>query len=226
MDAVTMEGDEVNRKGALQGGFIDQAKSKLASYESMKKSQEKLDKLDKDISDLSKKTTTIDQRISSLVGEIQKMEAKRSNLKVSEAKSGGGGATDETGSNIYYSQLVLENSVKEMGVKRTRGDARRVAAEEQAETLPVMRRDVNQMQQQILRLKAEIGTPLSATLSDAERTLLTSIRESEKLLVDELEEKNAKLEIASVEKEKVTSLLNDNLLKRKAVIEDSLNASR
>ena len=47
MDAVTMDGDEVNRKGALQVGFIDNDKSKLASHDQMKKSQGKLDKLKK-----------------------------------------------------------------------------------------------------------------------------------------------------------------------------------
>ena len=32
MDAITMDGDEVNRKGALEGGFHDERRSRLVAY--------------------------------------------------------------------------------------------------------------------------------------------------------------------------------------------------
>jgi len=202
MDAVTMDGDEVNRKGALQGGFIDEDKSKLASYDSMKKSEDKLDKLKKDHDDLQKKATAVDQRISNLMGEMQKMEAKKANLR-----------------------HILEQTAKENQSKKERGVLRLKSADTQGEALPAMRLDVEGLNNQILRLQDEIGTPLSSELNPKERATLASIRVQQKDLEASVDEQSTVLEQAYEERTQLTALLEDNLLRRQSELNDSLNTS-
>ena len=202
MDAVTMDGDEVNRKGALQGGFIDDDKSKLSSYDQMKKSEAKLDKLKKDHDDLQKKATAVDQRISNLMGEMQKMEAKKANLK-----------------------HILEQTAKENMSKKERGGIRKKAADTQAESLPAMRLDIVGLNNQIQRLEDEMGTPLSSELSPKERATLASIRIEQKELEVLVDKQSTSLEQAYEERTQLTALLDDNLLRRQRELNDSLSSS-
>ena len=164
MDAVTMDGDEVNSKGALQGGFLDSSRSRLAAYDSVQRSKGKLDKLSKDHKDLSQKAAAVDQTIANLVSDIQKMEAKKANL-----------------------QHVLEQTAKENAARRSRTETRQIQADQQAEALPPMRLAADSLQMQVKRLEDEVGTALSTTLTVEERATLTDLHEVQKAQEEEIE---------------------------------------
>ena len=202
MDAVTMDGDEVNGRGALQGGFIDSAKSKLAAYDAVQKSKAALDKLEKDHRDLSQKSANIDQTITNLMNDMQKLEAKKANL-----------------------QHVLEQTAKDVATRKARSETRQAEADIQSEGLPSMRLDVEGLKLQVERLNEEIGTPLSTTLSPAERATLSDLHASQKVLEEEMDVAAAKLESASDERDKLQSLLRDNLNRRRTELVDSLSPS-
>lgn len=72
---------QVNRKGALEGGFHDERKSALRSHQGMLEAQLELEKAKAHQDKLQKKTLELDQEVSHLMSSIQKMEAKRENLR-------------------------------------------------------------------------------------------------------------------------------------------------
>ena len=81
MDALTMHGDQVNRNGALEGGYHDDRQSKLGSYNGVVEAKAKLSELNGQHDDLQKKCNEADQAVAHLLGSIQKDEAKRGNLR-------------------------------------------------------------------------------------------------------------------------------------------------
>ena len=105
----------------------------LAAYDAVKKSKGALDKLSKEHKDLSQKAAAVDQTISNLVSDIQKMEAKKANL-----------------------QHVLEQTAKENAARRNRTETRQIQADQQAEALPSMRMAAESLQMQIKRLEEEV----------------------------------------------------------------------
>jgi structural maintenance of chromosome 3 (chondroitin sulfate proteoglycan 6) len=199
MDAVTLDGDEVNSKGALHGGFVDTSRSKLAAYDAVQKAKGNVDKLDKEQRDLQQKATAVDQTIANLMGEMQKLEAKKANL-----------------------QHILETSAKEQVTKKASLEKRIERSEALAETLPSMRFDVEGLELQIGQLQEEIGTPLSATLNAEERAKLTELHAAQKEQEVQLEEQTTKTEEAAAEKNKLQSLLRDNLSRLRSELLDSL----
>ncbi|GMI01375.1 hypothetical protein TrLO_g1143 [Triparma laevis f. longispina] len=199
MDAVTMDGDEVNSKGALKGGFVDANKSRLAAFDAVQKSKASLDKLEKDHKDLSQKAANVDQTITNLMTDMQKMEAKKANL-----------------------QHVLEQTAKENAARRNRTETRQIQAEQQAEALPPMRSAAESLQLQIKRLEEEMGTKLSTTLTADERTTLNDLNATQKTLAEEIEKLSTNLDTAADARDKLQSLVRDNLTRRRMELQDSL----
>ena len=64
MDALTMHGDQVNRSGALEGGYHDDRQSRLASYVGMTEASAKLEELKTKQADLEEKATEVDQAVA------------------------------------------------------------------------------------------------------------------------------------------------------------------
>ena len=81
MDALTMHGDQVNRNGALEGGYHDDRQSKLGSYNGIVEAKSKLNELNDQHDGLQEKCNETDQAVAHLLGSIQKDEAKRGNLR-------------------------------------------------------------------------------------------------------------------------------------------------
>jgi len=174
-------------------------RSKLAAYDAVQKAKGSVDKLEKDERDLQQKATAVDQTIANLMGEMQKLEAKKANL-----------------------QHILEQSAKEQVSKKSGLEQRTERSEALGETLPGMRLDLEGLQMQITRLEEEIGTTLSATLSSDERKTLTELHAAQKEQEEAVEAETTKLEEASAEKNKLQSLLKDNLSRQREELLNSL----
>jgi len=200
MDAVTVHGDEVNRKGALTGGYHDQTKSRLGAFASVKSATRTVETLEASQRELQAKTNAVDQTISSLQSEIQEAERKQARLRT-----------------------VMEQSNRDIAAKRVRIEKRAETENELEAALPTMRADAEGWKSQVLALDAEIGTKLSSTLSEAEREQLEGLLAQQKDLEKNLEKASAALAEVSVEKERLSAHLKDNLLRRQSELEESLN---
>eukprot|EP00978_Attheya_sp_CCMP212_P042511 scaffold260271_cov49-Attheya_sp.AAC.1 len=105
MDAITMEGDLCSRKGALTGGFIDTSKSRLRANAEQQSSEVTLKKLQVEQREMQRKATSIDQQISSVMGEVQRFEAKQANLEH---------LINRTEDEIATTQSKIDNHKKQM----------------------------------------------------------------------------------------------------------------
>ena len=197
MDAITLEGDLCGRKGALTGGYVDANKSRVRSHNQMTEADETLNKLQAECNDMKRKATGVDQQISALMGEIQRLEAKQANLDH---------LTQRMEDEIASLQSRVDGKKKQM---------------EQIETdiIPPMETEIKSLSSQVERLTEEMGTELSANLTEEERKMLSELKASEGELDANIETQSQTLEEVSVERQRLQSLLNDNLRKRKAELE-------
>lgn len=77
-NCVTIDGDQVNRKGALTGGFYDVRTSRLDAMKNIKHWREKAKTTNSEHEKIKKENEALDQEISNILGEIQKNESERS----------------------------------------------------------------------------------------------------------------------------------------------------
>lgn len=55
MDSITLDGDEVNRKGGMSGGYHDESSARLGAVERIRTLRRDLKGLDKDYKDMQQK---------------------------------------------------------------------------------------------------------------------------------------------------------------------------
>ena len=78
---------------------------------------------------------------------------------------------------------------------------------------------------QIERLEEEVGTELTSTLSEEEQTLLEELKATQTRLDGEIEEHTSVVEEATIKRQRLTSLLEDNLIVRRKELSDSSSRS-
>lgn len=127
MDALTMDGDEVNRKGALEGGFHDERRSKLKAYLGIVESKAKLDDATKRQQKVQSASLEVDTAVAKVMGEIQREEAKRANLKMSSSQMA----------------LELKQANEDLATLEER------LQKDQTERLPAMRIELEALQAQV-----------------------------------------------------------------------------
>eukprot|EP01114_Cavostelium_apophysatum_P016736 TRINITY_DN4818_c0_g1_i6.p1 TRINITY_DN4818_c0_g1~~TRINITY_DN4818_c0_g1_i6.p1 ORF type:complete len:998 (-),score=422.06 TRINITY_DN4818_c0_g1_i6:73-3066(-) len=191
LDCITLDGDQVSRKGALTGGYYDVRYSRLESMKNIKHWRSKLDSVKKEATKIKKQVQETDQQISNVLGEIQKKEAERNNIRDT------------------YEQQILQfkntqrdiQSFKEILDTKEQNRANLVLSLKQAE-------------ESAKALQSEIGTDLLAKLSEKEQQELAKLTEE---IVESKKElitiSTARTEIEG-QKTGLENLLSNNLQKR------------
>lgn len=74
VDCITIEGDEVSRKGSLTGGYQDQRRSRLALFSEIRSSRERVDELNRAVEKHRNDLTAVDALINrcALYGERER----------------------------------------------------------------------------------------------------------------------------------------------------------
>ncbi len=144
------------------------------------------------------KNGKVDKQITTIMSEMQRLEAKKANLDHSLARM------DE--------DISTQNS-------RLESKNRQIERLEN-EIIPPVERDISSLSDQVKILEDEIGTELSDTLTKDEKNLLSQLKSVQAELETEIESQTHKLEEVSVERQRLHSLLQDNLLKRKRELEE------
>lgn len=75
IDCVTLQGDQVNRHGAMTGGYIDLSRSKIDAARQHLSCQSELACIEPEAAAARMKAGEIDSELSKLLGEIQKLDA-------------------------------------------------------------------------------------------------------------------------------------------------------
>eukprot|EP01138_Halocafeteria_seosinensis_P013927 gb/GECG01014222.1/.p1 GENE.gb/GECG01014222.1/~~gb/GECG01014222.1/.p1 ORF type:complete len:1235 (+),score=285.92 gb/GECG01014222.1/:1-3705(+) len=162
LSCVTLEGDEVQRKGAMYGGFHDPSSSRIVLYREKKDLEEKESQLKEDLDKAKESGTECDQKTSHLRGEQQKcsVEKARAREKLGRINSSHDKLEEQLSN---YSKQIEDSSA------RLRSVEEEVAAKET----------------QLSSLRGELGTPLKDNLTSNEQKAL----DASKRKVEELQSK-------------------------------------
>ena len=170
----------------------------MKAFYALNETEELLGRLEREEKETKEKNGEVDQQVSTLMRENQQLEAQKANLEHALANA------DE---DIATQKSRLESHTKQ--VKKIEDD-----------TIPPIQVEIKNLEDQVKLLADEMGTELSETLTDEEKNLLQQLKSVEKELDSEIESQVQVLEEVSVERQRLLSLLEDNLLKKKQELEE------
>ena len=84
VNCVTMDGDQVERRGALRGGFVDTRKSRLEAMREYKVMSSKVEATEKEIHNLRNDMTEVSQSITNATTQLSKFSSELEHLKAKE----------------------------------------------------------------------------------------------------------------------------------------------
>jgi structural maintenance of chromosome 3 (chondroitin sulfate proteoglycan 6) len=175
LNAVTVEGDRADRKGALTGGYHDVRRSRLDSVKAVKKWREAYETDSARHREVKEGIQKLDQQMTQALGQIQVLEAKRKQALEYRARH----ANEASWTQREVEQSSARVSAFEKELEAAEVELRRAAAKRTSH-------------------EEELKTPMRQQLTDVE------IKSLESLTKDAEEEKQA-LVAASKERQKVSS---------------------
>lgn len=193
MDVITLEGDLCSRKGALTGGFVDKNKSRWNAHASLQRAQVTLREAETSNQTIKQKAHATDQAVTSLMQDIQRLEAKHAQL----------------------SQQVGQAETQVERLKSRAAQHEQQAAALETKAVPALERDIAVVQADVERLREELGTPLQESLSEQDRELLEQLKKVQAELVEDIQGQNDRVQETTIVRQALVSKLDDNLRKRR-----------
>lgn len=174
LDGITLDGDRIDRKGALTGGFQDTRNSRLKAIKNIKLFNMKYQTAMERCQVIKQEITNLDQRITGLLNKIQLAEVRRKQLADKR----------ESLATELKTHLRDESSLME-------------ALEAKEKTQLSLKTDIKMSHAQISSLQAELQTEMVQSLSDDEQRRLSEfITKSDRL--------KERLSVLATERSKVT----------------------
>lgn len=201
LDAITKDGDVVNRKGGFEGGYRDERISKIGAVMKIKEAGAKLVELSSREDNLRQTSESADTAVNEAMRELQKLEAEREHLKPN-----------------------VEQLLKEISNRSKQLEVSRVSINERKNGYQMLQKELEIAEAQIVAYKDEQGSPLHGKLSDKERTELREIADRKKILLESIKIIEEELIGISSDKDSLRAHLKDNLYKRRDELQSSLSA--
>ncbi|KAB1226909.1 Structural maintenance of chromosomes protein 3 [Morella rubra] len=199
LDCITLEGDQVSKKGGMTGGFYDHRRSKLKFMNMIVRNKNSLNMKEKELEEL---ILHIDQKITELVSEQQKTEAKRTHDK-SELEQ-------------LKQDITNANKQKQLITK---------ALENKEKSLADVRTQIDQLRASMAMKRAEMGTELIDHLTPEEKNLLSRLNPE----IADLKEKLITCKTERIETEarkaELETNLTTNLKRRKQELEAIISSA-
>ena len=199
LDAITREGDLVNRRGGFEGGFHDDRASRIGAVFKIREATEKLTDLGAREGALKAASETADNAVNDTMRELQKLDTEREYIKNTSEQ-----LTAELAGRAKALAVASESLLLRRG------------------GLQLLDKEVGQVKAQIDLYTAEQASPLSDKLSEAEKAELLQLTERDRSLQATLEGLEAELVDVTSQRERLRADLKNNLLKRKSDVQDHL----
>lgn len=201
LTCVTLEGDIANKRGALQGGYLDPRTAKIASIAGMYNAQG----LCSDAKDEKRK-------LEAVVAETEAV-ATRLQTQLLEADNNRRRLRDD------YQRLLQDQ-------ERCKSDISSSSWQKESSTreAALATQQLTGMQAKLDRFQKELGTELNSSLSAAESSEMETLSREIEGLSKRVKEAQMKLDEAHRAKSSVESQLNDNLLRRAKELSDRIAA--
>jgi len=193
MDCITLDGDLCSRKGALTGGYVDLSQSRLRSFSLHMQAQLEFDEIEECARSKDKAAKLAEQEVTDISQEVDRLQRKLAQLT-----------------------HLLQTEESELKGKRSQlGDMKKHSRRLESHVLPPLEREIAAVNADINRLQDETGTVFQSSLSKLEKKSLVNLKHQ---LADI--EKNIACQTETVEenynrRQRVESLLEENLLKRR-----------
>lgn len=192
LDAITTDGDQVNRKGGFEGGYHDERVSRIGAVVKIREANNKIALLDQEESVLKKRSEAADAAVNESLRELQKLETEREHTK------GNAGQV-----------------LKELSVRAKHVAAAELALQGRREESVALSRETLLAQQQVTEYQQEQKTALKDKLSEKERQELRTLSEREKVLQGDLSAREQDLMVITESMDKLRADLKSNLVKRR-----------
>ncbi|CAF1862831.1 unnamed protein product [Brassica oleracea] len=189
LDCITLEGDQVSRKGGMTGGFYDHRRSKLRFMNTIIQNTKSINTKEKVLEDVRRQLQDILSinllwQITQLVTEQQRLEA------------------DWT-----HSKLQVEQLKQEIANANRQKQAIRKALENKEKSLDDIRTQIDQLRSSMAMKEAEMGTELVDHLTPEEREQLSRLNPE----IKDLKEKLIAYKTDRIERETRKAELETNL---------------
>lgn len=197
LDAITTEGDQVNRKGGFEGGYHDERVSRIGAVVKIREANAKIALLDVEEDVLKKQSEAADTAVNESIRELQRLETER----------------EHTRGNAGQALKELASRAKHVAIAEAALQSRR---EESA----VLSREALLAQQQVSEYVQEQKSALKNKLSEEERQELKLLTDREKVLKTQVAVLEKDLSGVAERRDRLRTDLKGNLLKRR----EELNA--
>lgn len=191
MDAITLDGDLSGRKGALTGGFVDTSKSRLKAHSNKKIARDVFHAAETEFRKSEQDVQKTDQEAANVAQEMQRLEAKHKEM-----------------------QRLIKDTERDTDKKKKRIERSKKQSEKTESKIAPLELEIEGIYTDIQRLQKEMQTELTSTLSAEEKQLISALKESDKNLTNDIEKQTQQVSGIGVERQRLQSLLEDNLMKR------------
>lgn len=199
VNAITLDGDRAERKGALTGGYIDNRRSRLEAVKSIQTWKTRFESLSERLQEVKRDITRIEQSITGLKGKQRKAESQR--LEILGRRE----------------PLLLEYhaAARDESVLRER-------LENKTKALQTVQSSIRALNMKVTAYNEELKTDLLQTLSPTEQASLERLTAEIALMRAELMEIST--ERARIEQQKTVlqDELEQNLYKRRDELESKI----
>ncbi|CAN6691941.1 unnamed protein product [Malus baccata var. baccata] len=152
LDCITLEGDQVSKKGGMTGGFYDHRRSKLKFMHIIMQNTKSINMKEEELEKVKKMLEEIDRSITELVTEQQKIDAKR--------------AHDKSELEQLKQDIANANKQKNL-ISKACGNKKKSLADVETQ--------ITQLRASMAMKRAEMGTDLIDHLSPDEKDLLSRL---------------------------------------------------
>lgn len=201
IDCITTEGDQVNRKGALTGGYYDIRTSRLETMKQIKKWEAKVSEITNESEKVKNVVKEIEERVNSVLSEMQELESTKNKNKST------------------YEQLLLEIKTRQ-GDQETYKDI----LDKKESLLNNLTTTLHQLEESKSSLQSELGTKLLNKLTDKEQRELEQLKKEIEELKKELISISTERSTLESTKLELENLLNSNLRKRKQELTEQVES--
>ncbi|KAJ8767728.1 hypothetical protein K2173_020668 [Erythroxylum novogranatense] len=202
LDCITLEGDQVSKKGGMTGGFYDHRRSKLKFMNMIMQHTKSINMKEEELEKVRSMLQELDQKITERVTEQQKIDAKR--------------AHDKSELEQLKQDIANANKQKQFILK---------ALENKEKSLADVLSQIDQLKSSMAMKEAEMGTELIDHLTSEEKDLLSRLNPE----ITDLKEKliscrTDRIEIETRKAELETNLAT-NLTRRKQELEAIMSST-
>nr|XP_016456094.1 PREDICTED: structural maintenance of chromosomes protein 3-like [Nicotiana tabacum] len=192
LDCITLEGDQVSKKGGMTGGFYDYRRSKLRFMSTIKQNIVSINLKERELEEVRYKLQEIDQKINELVAEQQKNDAA-----------------------LAHDKSELEQLKQDIGNAERQRQSILKALQKKEKLLDNILSQIDQLRASIAVKQDEMGTELVDHLTPEERDSLSRLNPEITTLKEKLIACRANRIETETRKEELEMNLSTNLEIRK-----------